>query len=69
MGISAETILNDIALTTQLVARIKANIAAAKDVLSTDQLADAKAKLAEIQQQAAALDAEFDAALAAATNR
>lgn len=66
MGISPTDILTDINLAVDLFAKITANIAAAKDVLSTDQLAEARARLAAIQQQGAAADAAFDAALSAA---
>jgi len=60
-------ILKDIDLVLDLIGKITANVTAAKDVLATDQLVDAKAKLATIQQQGAALDAAFDAAAAMAS--
>ena len=72
---TATEILNDVNLVVDLISKITANIAAAKEVLATNpdetvaqQIADAKAKLATIQAQAVDLDAEFDAALAAATS-
>lgn len=67
MGASASDILTDIDLAIDLIAKLVDNIAAARAVLSTDQLAAAKARLAAIQQQGAMLDAAFDAALARAT--
>jgi len=67
MGVSAVEILTDIGLVSDLIAKITTNIAAAKGVLSASELADAKAKLAAIQAQGNALDAEFDAALEQAT--
>jgi hypothetical protein len=62
MTVTVSDILTDIDLVLDLIDKITANVAAAKDVLATDTLADAKAKLATIQQQGAALDAAFDAA-------
>lgn len=59
--------MNDVNIAVELFERISGNIASAKDVLSTSQLSEAKAKLATIQQQGAALDLAFDEALAAAT--
>lgn len=67
MGVSASDILTDIDLALDLIARLVGNIAEAKAVLASDQLADARARLAAIQAQGAALDAAFDRALAAAT--
>lgn len=67
MGVSVADILNDIALVSDLISKITSNIAAAKGVLSASEISDAKAKLAAIQAQGAALDAEFDAALEEAT--
>lgn len=64
MTVSTSDLLTDIDLAIDLIAKITANIAAAKDVLATDQLAVAKARLATIQQQGAVLDAAFDSALA-----
>jgi hypothetical protein len=64
MGVSASDILTDIDLTIDLIAKLVDNIAAAKAVLSTDQLTEARARLAAIQQQGETLDAVFDAALA-----
>jgi hypothetical protein len=66
MGVSASDILTDIDLTIDLIAKLVDNIAAAKAVLSTDQLTEARARLAAIQQQGETLDAVFDAALAGA---
>ena len=66
MGASATDILTDIDLAIDLIAKIIANITEAKALLSTDQLSDAKARLATIQQQGNALDIAFDAALAVA---
>jgi hypothetical protein len=67
MTVTVSDILTDIDLVLDLIGKITANVAAAKDVLGADQLADAKAKLATIQQQGAALDAAFDAVAAAAS--
>lgn len=68
----AAEILQDVNLIVDLYAKVSANIAAAKELVSTNtdasvaqQIADAKAKLATIQVQAAQADADFDAALAA----
>lgn len=66
MGVSASDILTDIDLAIDLIGKLVDNIAAAKAVLSTDQLIEARARLATIQQQGASLDAAFDAALAGA---
>ncbi|HEX7657433.1 MAG TPA: hypothetical protein VF404_10600 [Sphingomonas sp.] len=66
MGVSASDILTDIDLAIDLIGKLIANIASAKAVLATDQLSEAKARLATIQQQGAALDSAFDAALAKA---
>ncbi len=55
--------LNDVNLAVELFAKITGNLAAAKDVLTPGQLAEAKVKLAAIQAQGAVLDAEFDAVL------
>ncbi len=69
----AAAIENDVNLAVDLFAKITGNIAAAKEVLASNpdasvvqQIADARAKLATIQQSAAAADADFDAALQAA---
>lgn len=66
MGVSASDILTDIDLAIDLIGKLVANVAEAKAVLGSDQLAEAKARLAAIQAQGAALDAAFDKALAAA---
>jgi len=66
MGVSASDILTDIDLAIDLIGKLVANVAEAKPVLGSDQLAAAKARLAAIQAQGAALDAAFDKALAAA---
>lgn len=66
MGVSASDILTDIDLAIDLIGKLVANIAEAKAVLGSHQLADAKTRLAAIQTQGAALDAAFDRALAAA---
>jgi hypothetical protein len=68
MGISASDVLTDIDLAIDLIGKLVANIAEAKAVLHTDRLAEAKARLAAIQAQGAALDAAFDRALAEATS-
>ena len=67
MGVSASDILTDIDLAIDLIGKLVDNIATAKAVLSTDQLAEARTRLAAIQQQGATLDAAFDSALATAT--
>lgn len=64
MGVSASDILTDIDLAIDLIGKLVGNIAEAKAVLGSDQLADAKARLATIQAQGQALDAAFDQALA-----
>ena len=66
MGVSASDILTDIDLVIDLIGKLVGNIAEAKAVLGSDRLAEAKARLAAIQAQGAALDAAFDKALAAA---
>jgi phage terminase Nu1 subunit (DNA packaging protein) len=67
MTTSATDILTDIDLVIDLIGKLVANIAAAKAVLGSDQLGEAKARLATVQAQGAALDSAFDRALAAAT--
>lgn len=64
MGVSASDILTDIDLAIDLIGKLIGNIAEAKAVLGSHQLADAKARLAAIQAQGATLDAAFDRALA-----
>jgi hypothetical protein len=64
MGVSASDILTDIDLAIDLIGKLVGNIAEAKAVLGSHQLSDAKARLAAIQAQGAALDAAFDRALA-----
>ena len=66
MTITVSEILKDIDLVLDLIGKITTNVAAARDVLATDHIDEAKTKLAAIQQQGAALDASFDAALAEA---
>ena len=66
MGVSASDILTDIDLAIDLIGKLVGNIAEAKAVLGSDQLAEAKARLAAIQAQGATLDAAFDKALARA---
>jgi hypothetical protein len=66
MGGSASDILTDIDLAIDLIGKLVGNIAEAKAVLGSDRLAEAKARLAAIQAQGAALDAAFDKALAGA---
>ena len=66
MGVSASDILTDIDLAIDLIGKLVGNIAEAKAVLGSDQLAEAKARLAAIQAQGATLDAAFDRALARA---
>ncbi len=66
MGVSASDILTDVDLAIDLIGKLVANIADAKAVLAIDQLSEAKARLAAIQQQGAVLDKAFDAALAQA---
>jgi hypothetical protein len=66
MGVSASDILTDIDLAIDLIGKLVGNIAEAKAVLGSDRLAEAKARLAAIQAQGAALDAAFDKALAGA---
>ena len=66
MGVSASDILTDIDLAIDLIGKLVTNIAEAKAVLGSDQLAAAKERLATIQAQGAALDAAFDEAMATA---
>lgn len=65
MGVSASDVLTDIDLVIDLIGKLVNNIAEAKAVLRSDQLAEAKARLATVQAQGATLDAAFDAALSA----
>jgi hypothetical protein len=66
MGVSASDILTDIDLAIDLIGKLVGTIAEAKAVLGSDRLAEAKARLAAIQAQGAALDAAFDKTLAEA---
>lgn len=66
MGSSVTDILTDIDLAIDLIGKLVGNVAEAKAVLGSDRLAEAKARLAAIQAQGAALDAAFDKALARA---
>lgn len=66
MGSSVTDILTDIDLAIDLIGKLVGNVAEAKAVLGSDRLAEAKARLAAIQAQGAALDAAFDRALAEA---
>jgi hypothetical protein len=66
MGSSVTDILTDIDLAIDLIGKLVGNVAEAKAVLGSDRLTEAKARLAEIRAQGAALDAAFDRALAEA---